>query len=110
MKGDEYNTLKSSLEKLCLNDSSVTISNDSSPALGQGFRLGFLGLLHMEVFSERLEKEFFQSVIITAPNLSFKVKLKNPKLIKVHKSDEIMILNPCDASYKFYLNFFIPVL
>jgi translation elongation factor EF-4 len=47
--------LRQSIEKLCLNDSSVKIEEDSSPALGQGYRIGFLGLLHMEVFKERLE-------------------------------------------------------
>ena len=52
-----------------MNDSSVKIEEDSSPALGQGYRIGFLGLLHMEVFKERLEKEFNQSVVITSPNV-----------------------------------------
>ncbi|TRY89812.1 hypothetical protein DNTS_018562 [Danionella cerebrum] len=63
----EYPGLRSALEKLTLNDSSVTIQNDSSMALGAGWRLGFLGLLHMEVFNQRLEQEYNASVIITAP-------------------------------------------
>jgi translation elongation factor EF-4 len=79
---------------LSINDSSVSISFDTSPALGQGYRLGFLGLLHMEVFKERLEKEFDQSVIITSPNVPYKVKLNNQKLIKLHGKDELIIVNP----------------
>ena len=67
---------------------------DTSPALGQGYRLGFLGLLHMEVFKERLEKEFDQSVIITSPNVPYRVKLNNQKLIKLHGADELVIVNP----------------
>ncbi len=56
MDQSEYTVLRSSLEKLTLNDNSVTISPDSSSALGQGWRIGFLGLLHMEVFTQRLEE------------------------------------------------------
>lgn len=91
----EYNALRSAIDKLCLNDSSVTVANDSSPALGSGFRLGFLGLLHMEVFSERLEKEFEIDVVVTAPNLPYRVKILGQKNIKVNKSDDIYVLNPC---------------
>ena len=56
MDQSEYTVLRSSLEKLTLNDNSVTVSPDSSSALGQGWRIGFLGLLHMEVFTQRLEE------------------------------------------------------
>ncbi|XP_076347896.1 translation factor GUF1 homolog, mitochondrial-like isoform X1 [Tachypleus tridentatus] len=65
-------SLRSAIEKLCLNDSSVSVSIDSSPALGQGWRLGFLGLLHMEVFSQRLDQEFDTQVVITSPNVPYK--------------------------------------
>jgi translation elongation factor EF-4 len=97
---DLYISLKSAIERLCLNDSSVTIQTDSSPALGQGFRLGFLGLLHMEVFSERLEKEFGQNVIITTPSLPYQVKILGAKLIKHHGTDQITIYNPCNVSFE----------
>ena len=86
--------LRRSIEKLSVNDSSVSLSEDSSPALGQGYRLGFLGLLHMEVFKERLEKEFDQSVIITSPNVTYKLKFSQQHLIKYHGASEISILNP----------------
>jgi translation elongation factor EF-4 len=86
--------LRRSIEKLSVNDSSVSISEDSSPALGQGYRLGFLGLLHMEVFKDRLENEFDQSVIITSPNVPYKLKFSQPKLIKHHGTSEIVIVNP----------------
>ncbi|CAF0708288.1 unnamed protein product [Brachionus calyciflorus] len=89
-----FSLLRKSIEKLCINDSSVSIAEDSSPALGQGYRLGFLGLLHMEVFKERLEKEFSQSVIITAPNVPYKVKFSNQKLVKFHGTNELVIVNP----------------
>jgi len=94
--GSKFNLLRKSIEKLVLNDSSVAISLDSSPALGQGYRIGFLGLLHMEIFKERLENEFDQSVVITSPNVPYKVKLSQPRLIKFHGGkEELTIINPC---------------
>jgi translation elongation factor EF-4 len=101
MSGDSFNSMRSAIEKLSINDSSVSVTNDRSPALGHGYRIGFLGLLHMEVFTERLESEFKQDVIVTAPNLPFKVKLNNEKLIKQFKTDEITVLNPCEVSLLF---------
>lgn len=95
-----FSLLRKSIEKLCINDSSVSITEDSSPALGQGYRIGFLGLLHMEVFKERLEKEFNQSVIITSPNVPYKVKFSNQKLVKFHGTDEITIVNPTLVTIK----------
>ncbi|XP_061327794.1 translation factor GUF1, mitochondrial isoform X1 [Pezoporus flaviventris] len=90
----EYNNLKSALEKLTLNDSSVTVHRDSSLALGAGWRLGFLGLLHMEVFNQRLELEYNMSVILTAPTVPYKAILSSAKLIKEHGKAEITIINP----------------
>ncbi|XP_062498424.1 translation factor GUF1, mitochondrial isoform X1 [Pezoporus occidentalis] len=90
----EYNNLKSALEKLTLNDSSVTVHRDSSLALGAGWRLGFLGLLHMEVFNQRLEQEYNMSVILTAPTVPYKAILSSAKLIKEHGKAEITIINP----------------
>ncbi len=94
--GNKFNLLKKSIEKLVLNDSAVTISEDSSPALGHGFRIGFLGLLHMEIFKERLENEFSQSVVITSPNVPYKIKISQPKLVKFHNGkNELIVVNPC---------------
>lgn len=74
--------LRNAIEKLVLNDSVVTVKVDTSPALGQGWRLGFLGLLHMEVFCQRLTQEFDVEPIITAPSVTYRLILKNPKMIK----------------------------
>uniref|UniRef100_A0A8C5K0P5 GUF1 homolog, GTPase n=1 Tax=Jaculus jaculus TaxID=51337 RepID=A0A8C5K0P5_JACJA len=82
----EYNNLKSAIEKLTLNDSSVTVHRDSSLALGAGWRLGFLGLLHMEVFNQRLEQEYNTSVILTAPTVPYKAVLSSAKLIKARRA------------------------
>uniref|UniRef100_A0A8C3TR49 GUF1 homolog, GTPase n=1 Tax=Catharus ustulatus TaxID=91951 RepID=A0A8C3TR49_CATUS len=90
----EYNNLKSALERLTLNDSSVTVHRDSSLALGAGWRLGFLGLLHMEVFNQRLEQEYNMSVILTAPTVPYKAVLSSAKLKKEYGKDEITIINP----------------
>ncbi|XP_048365151.1 translation factor GUF1, mitochondrial [Sphaerodactylus townsendi] len=92
----EYNNLKSAIEKLTLNDSSVTVHRDSSVALGAGWRLGFLGLLHMEVFNQRLEQEYNASVILTAPTVPYKAVLSSAKLIKAHRKEEITIINPTE--------------
>ncbi|KAM9028065.1 translation factor GUF1, mitochondrial isoform 2-T2 [Ara ararauna] len=96
----EYNNLKSALEKLTLNDSSVTIHRDSSLALGAGWRLGFLGLLHMEVFNQRLEQEYNMSVILTAPTVPYKAILSSAKLIKEYGKAEITIINPAQFPEK----------
>uniref|UniRef100_A0A2K6MNQ7 GTP binding elongation factor GUF1 n=1 Tax=Rhinopithecus bieti TaxID=61621 RepID=A0A2K6MNQ7_RHIBE len=82
----EYNNLKSAIEKLTLNDSSVTVHRDSSLALGAGWRLGFLGLLHMEVFNQRLELEYNASVILTTPTVPYKAVLSSSKLIKARRA------------------------
>ena len=70
---DEYEELRSSIEKLKLNDASLTFEPEASAALGFGFRCGFLGMLHMEIIQERLEREFNMTVITTVPNVSYKV-------------------------------------
>jgi GTP-binding protein LepA len=76
------------MDKLKLNDASLVFEKDSSAALGFGFRCGFLGLLHLEVIQERLEREFDQSVIFTAPSVKYKVHLRS--------GEEIMIDNPME--------------
>jgi len=85
---NDYEELRASMEKLKLNDASLIYEKDSSAALGFGFRCGFLGLLHLEVIQERLEREFDQSVIFTAPSVKYKIHLRN--------GEETMIDNPMD--------------
>ena len=80
----EYENLRSSLEKLQLNDASLTFQPESSQALGFGFRCGFLGLLHMEIVQERLDREFNMEVITTVPNVSYKVFTKQGEELEVH--------------------------
>jgi elongation factor 4 len=94
MDQSQHVSLRSAIEKLILNDSAVTVSTDSSPALGQGWRLGFLGLLHMEVFNQRLEQEYDAQAIITAPSVTFKAQIFGEKNVKHYGGSEITITNP----------------
>ncbi len=81
---DDYEDLRNSIEKLQLNDASLTFIPESSAALGFGFRCGFLGLLHMEIIQERLDREFNMDVITTVPNVSFNVISTKGELMEVH--------------------------
>jgi len=85
---NDYEELRSSMDKLKLNDASLIFEKDSSAALGFGFRCGFLGLLHLEVIQERLEREFDQSVIFTAPSVKYKVRMR--------AGEELFIDNPME--------------
>lgn len=86
--------MRNAIEKLLLNDSSVSVEIETNAALGQGWRLGFLGLLHMEVFCERLDQEFDAQVVITAPSVPYKVKIIGEKNIKLYGGEEIIVTNP----------------
>ena len=77
MDSNDYEELKDSMEKLKLNDASLIYEKDNSLALGNGFRCGFLGLLHLEIIQERLERDFDQSVIFTAPSVRYLLHLSN---------------------------------
>lgn len=81
---EDYENLRTSLEKLQLNDASLTFQHESSAALGFGFRCGFLGLLHMEIVQERLDREFNMDVITTVPNVSYMVYDKHGEAQEVH--------------------------
>ncbi len=85
---DEYEELRESLEKLQLNDASLTFEPESSAALGFGFRCGFLGMLHMEIVQERLEREFDMTVITTVPNVSYNARTKKGEDLKVTNPSE----------------------
>ncbi|OQR78727.1 translation factor GUF1 -like protein [Tropilaelaps mercedesae] len=86
--------LRNAIERLTLNDSSVSVSVESSPALGLGWRLGFLGLLHMDVFCQRLDQEFNAQVVVTSPSVSYKVKIKGAKNIKAYGGEIVVVNNP----------------
>ena len=84
IEAEDYENLRASLEKLQLNDASLTFQPESSLALGFGFRCGFLGLLHMEIVQERLDREFDMNVITTVPNVSYMVYDKQGNVQEVH--------------------------
>ena len=86
---DDYEELRASMEKLQLNDASLVFEPESSAALGFGFRCGFLGMLHMEIIQERLEREFNMLVITTVPNVSYSVFLKK-------ELEELVVYNPSE--------------
>ncbi len=111
MDASELTNLKNAIDKVCLNDYSVSVLKGSSPALGSGYRLGFLGVLHLEVFTQRLEDEYQASVLITPPTVPYRIKLNNVDKYPALKPDEdnlVTVNNPnewplesdCEAFYE----------
>ena len=99
---EDYENLRASLEKLQLNDASLTFMPESSVALGFGFRCGFLGLLHMEIVQERLDREFDMNVITTVPNVSYKVFDKHGEEKEVHNPSgmpEVTLIDHIEEPY-----------
>ena len=101
---DDYEELRASLEKLQLNDASLTFEPESSLALGFGFRCGFLGLLHMEIVQERLTREFNMDVITTVPNVQYKVKLTSGKELDVYNPSGMPEPNNIAEVYEPYIH------
>jgi len=96
VENSDFPLLSDAIEKLTLNDASVSVEKKSSPALGVGYRCGFLGLLHMDVFKQRLEQEYGLNVIATAPSVRYKVSLSN--------GTEVDIETPSDFPDQNYIN------
>jgi len=97
-----FEELRKSIDKLNLNDTSLVYSIENSPAMGFGFRCGFLGLLHMDVVRERLEREFEISVILTAPSVVYRAKLKNGETIEINNPAEFPLQDRIDEVYEPY--------
>jgi GTP-binding protein LepA len=100
---DDYEDLRNSIEKLQLNDASLSFIPESSAALGFGFRCGFLGLLHMEIIQERLDREFNMDVITTVPNVSYKVYTTRGEEIDVHNPSGLPSVNVLDRIEEPYI-------
>ncbi len=111
IQADDYPKLRDSLEKLSLNDAAVDISYEHNTALGNGFRCGFLGLLHMDIIQERLEREYGCELIITAPSVLYEVKLKASRpasvvrasLLKIDDPTVALISNPAELPDPTYI-------
>ncbi len=99
---EDFEDLRASIEKLQLNDASLTFEPESSVALGFGFRCGFLGMLHMEIIQERLDREYDMSVITTVPNVSYKVYTKKGDVLEMHNPagmPDVMLIDKIEEPY-----------
>ena len=101
---DDYEILRDSLEKLRLNDASLSFEPEASAALGFGFRCGFLGLLHMEIVQERLDREFDMDVITTVPNVSYRVFTTKGEELEVHNPSGLPVITAIDHIEEPYIN------
>ena len=108
-ESDEYENLKTALEKLQLNDAAFSFEPETSQALGFGFRCGFLGLLHMEIIQERLEREFEVSLIATAPSVIYKVDTNDGKTLQIDNPSHLPDPTKIRALYEPYVNMDIHV-
>jgi len=97
-----YEDLRKALEKLKLNDASLVFMPENSPALGYGFRVGFLGLLHMEIIKERIQREFGLAVILTVPSVIYKAKLKNGEEVEITNPSQFPDQEYIEAVYEPY--------
>lgn len=88
-EGENYNQMRDSLDKLKLNDASLVFEGESSPALGRGFRIGFLGVLHLEIIKERLLREFGFEPVITTPSVVYEVKKTTGEVYKIYSAAEM---------------------
>ena len=104
IESEDFENLRASLEKLQLNDASLTFQPESSIALGFGFRCGFLGLLHMEIIQERLDREFGMNVITTVPNVSYKVYDKKGQCKEVHNPSGLPDITTIDRIEEPYIH------
>ena len=106
---DDYNLLKDALEKLQLNDASLLFEPETSEALGFGFRCGFLGLLHMEIIQERLEREYDLDLITTAPSVIYKVETENGEHLEIENPADFPEQNKIDAIKEPYVEAMVHV-
>lgn len=104
ISSDDYEDLRAAMEKLQLNDASLTFEPESSAALGFGFRCGFLGMLHMEIIQERLDREFEMNVITTVPNVSYKACDKKGEVTLVNNPSELPEPNVLEWVEEPYIN------
>ncbi len=102
-QSEDFEDLRSALEKLQLNDASLTYEPETSKALGFGFRAGFLGLLHMEIVQERLDREFDIDIITTVPNVQYEVELEDESKIRVDNPSQMPEVVEIDTIYEPYI-------
>ncbi|MFU8826870.1 MAG: translation elongation factor 4 [Brevefilum sp.] len=102
--GEDYGDLRDALEKLQLNDASLTFEPETSEALNFGFRCGFLGLFHMEIIQERLEREYDMDVVFTAPSVEYRVQLNNSEMVRVSSPSQLPDENLIDKILEPWMN------
>jgi GTP-binding protein LepA len=100
INADDYENFRDALDKLKLNDASFTYEPESSQALGFGFRCGFLGMLHMEIIQERLEREYDLDLITTAPTVVYQIHLTNGEILAIHNPAELPPANKVDSVHE----------